>query len=352
MAFYEGYPEFKPNGLYLTAESYGGIYIPMMADQIRKKPIPGVTLKGMAIGDGCWGTSTGLCDFNSGKSHQIRAQFFQGHGMYDQPLWASLQKSCGNWSNEAVAAKDCVNDLAEMNDKVGQYYVYNIYDTCGNDQLHTVAGVNAANAGKRVELGSGASAGQLGGNGAAPAATKAKAKAVGVGADAAATAGPQPQDLSGALNDYPCGAGRGASAWLARDDVAKALHVHPNTTGMAYTWGPASASGNLLPLYAELAQEFQVLIYSGDVDACVPYWGTEEWTRELGFEQTKPWRPWHSPVREGLPPLRAGYVVNYGKGTKDFKYVTVQGAGHMVPQHKPDFALTLFENFIRGKPFK
>ena len=125
-AFFEGYPEYKPNGLYLTAESYGGIYIPMMADQIRKRPIPGVTLKGMAIGDGCWGTATGLCDFSSGKSHQIRAQFFAGHGMYDQPLFAKLQKDCGDWSNEAVQAKACVADLAEMNNKVGQYYARRI----------------------------------------------------------------------------------------------------------------------------------------------------------------------------------------------------------------------------------
>ena len=210
--------------------------------------------------------------------------------------------------------------------------------------MHTVAGVNAANAGKRVELGNSAAAPQL--TAAAPAAATGAA-AVG------ALSGPQPQDVSGALNDYPCGAGNAAGIWLGRADVAKALHVHANTTGMSYTWGPASASGDLLPLYKELAQEFRVLIYSGDVDACVPYWGTEEWTRELGFPKTQDWRPWHSPVREGLPPLRAGYIVNYGSpATKDFKYVTVQGAGHMVPQHKPDFALTMITNFLQDKPFK
>lgn len=28
------------------------------------------------------------------------------------------------------------------------------------------------------------------------------------------------------------------------------------------------------------------------VDACVPYYGSEIWTRELGFNQTAAWRPW------------------------------------------------------------
>ena len=33
---------------------------------------------------------------------------------------------------------------------------------------------------------------------------------------------------------------------------------------------------NLLPLYEELIAKYRILIYSGDVDACVPYWGSEE----------------------------------------------------------------------------
>ena len=39
------------------------------------------TGKGAAIGDGCWGTAVGTCNFTTGKSNQISAEFFQGHGM-------------------------------------------------------------------------------------------------------------------------------------------------------------------------------------------------------------------------------------------------------------------------------
>lgn len=34
------------------------------------------------------------------------------------------------------------------------------------------------------------------------------------------------------------------------------------------------------------------MIYSGDVDACVPYSGTEYWTSNLGFHVSDDWRPW------------------------------------------------------------
>ena len=58
--WFDAFPEYKKNDFYLTAESYGGIYIPLfMQELIRGFP----NLKGAAIGDGCWGTSIGMCNF-------------------------------------------------------------------------------------------------------------------------------------------------------------------------------------------------------------------------------------------------------------------------------------------------
>ena len=39
-----------------------------------------------------------------------------------------------------------------------------------------------------------------------------------------------------------------------------------NTPGMTYR----KTAADLRPLYAELMQKYQVLIYSGDTDGCVP----------------------------------------------------------------------------------
>jgi carboxypeptidase C (cathepsin A) len=60
LAWYEKYPEFKKNDLWLSGESYGGIYVPYMAYNIDQhntahleddtvfKPL----LKGFAVGNG------------------------------------------------------------------------------------------------------------------------------------------------------------------------------------------------------------------------------------------------------------------------------------------------------------
>ncbi|KAK2388597.1 serine carboxypeptidase [Trifolium repens] len=50
------------------------------------------------------------------------------------------------------------------------------------------------------------------------------------------------------------------------------------------------------------------------------------------------WRPWYSGKEVG------GYVVGY----KGLTFVTVRGAGHLVPSWQPERALTLIESFIYG----
>lgn len=127
--FFERFPSLKKNDFYLTAESYGGIYLPMFMDEIdRNGGVP--NFKGAAIGDGCWGTAVGTCAFSTGKSHEINVEFFQGHGMYDQELYKRIKQSCGSFSDDDVQKKDCKADLDEMQTKIGKFDIYNIYDTC------------------------------------------------------------------------------------------------------------------------------------------------------------------------------------------------------------------------------
>jgi hypothetical protein len=81
-----------------------------------------------------------------------------------------------------------------------------------------------------------------------------------------------------ALNDYPCGGQKAAGDWLGQADVAAALHVNVSmaSKGMKYNWGPSSFSGDLRPLYKTLIPKYRMMIYSGDTDACIPFWGTDE----------------------------------------------------------------------------
>lgn len=324
-SFYEKFPEYKKNDLYLTAESYGGIYIPTMLNEMDTRGgFP--NLKGAAIGDGCWGSKVGMCAFQTAKSMQITTEFRSGHAMIPQTLYQEAQEACDNYSSDsAVQSKACEEVTNKMDSAVGNFDIYNIYDTCGNDQAQTQTT-------HREQLEA-----HFGKNGQVSIEADHKSK--------------PHHNVGGALNDYPCGMGGAASEWLSDSNVAKALHV--KTTGQNsfnYTWGPAQYSGDLRPLYKKLAQKYSILIYSGDTDACVPFWGTEEWTRELGFPVSKQWQPWHSEHMDRPGKQRAGYVIEYEAGKNHpFWFATVQGAGHMVPTYKPHFALQLLKNFIEKK---
>jgi hypothetical protein len=74
----------------------------------------------------------------------------------------------------------------------------------------------------------------------------------------------------------------------------------------------------------------RVLVYSGDVDSCVPYLGTEACMDALGLPVVEPWRAW---IVDGQV---AGYVKVLGgrAGGPSLTYATVKEAGHMVPTYK------------------
>ena len=150
----------------------------------------------------------------------------------------------------------------------------------------------------------------------------------------------------GQLNDYACGAESAMDAWLDDKAVQAALHVTDDKAGMRYK----QTCGDLRGLYAQLIPQYRVLIYSGNVDACVPTWGSEQWTRELGYEVETEWHPWTS---DSASPgssrnVQGGYAVTYK--TNAFTFATVKGAGHEVPRYKPEFALTMIKRFLAGKP--
>ena len=56
LAFLGRFPEYRSRSLYLTGESYAGVYLPTLMEQILSRgQIRNV--EGLAIGNGCWGTA-------------------------------------------------------------------------------------------------------------------------------------------------------------------------------------------------------------------------------------------------------------------------------------------------------
>ena len=79
-------------------------------------------------------------------------------------------------------------------------------------------------------------------------------------------------------------------------------------------------------LYPDLIKSgIRIFKYSGDTDAVAPFNGTEKWIKNLKLETVKDWRSWNTGDANNI----GGYVTQY----KRLTYVTVRGAGHMVPHY-------------------
>eukprot|EP00054_Salpingoeca_dolichothecata_P027032 m.195908 g.195908 ORF g.195908 m.195908 type:complete len:439 (+) comp25839_c0_seq3:1515-2831(+) len=299
--FFKLYPEYAKNDFYITGESYAGIYVPTLAYQIylaTQAHTNEINLRGIAVGNGCTGCETGVCGGNAGT----RPEYLFAHALYSPTTHAKVKQACGNYSQPLSAA--CESALGEAHNEIGHVDIYDIYGPC-------ISGSSDS-----------------------------KPRAMRVPVDT----------LGGSMVGGPdaCIDSIAASAYLNTPEVMSAIHVKPAPCGH---W---SICGNVvdytrtetnLPktVYPTLIKNYFVTIYNGDADACVPYTDNEEWTSGMGYDVAEPWRPWI------VDQQVAGYVTRYA--ANDFTFITIKGAGHMVPQVKPHFASELFKRFLKGGPY-
>lgn len=82
-------------------------------------------------------------------------------------------------------------------------------------------------------------------------------------------------------------------------------------------------------------------MFSGDVDGAVSIFGTRQWIKNLNWEIIDPWTPW----------VLNGQVVGYKEKHNGLDFVTIHGAGHLVPSDKPQAANQMFTSWIHDEKF-
>jgi len=129
--------------------------------------------------------------------------------------------------------------------------------------------------------------------------------------------------------------------YLNQASVQQAIYARPTTwasctNDLNYTGNYAS----IIPFYNELFEErpdLKILVYSGDIDvATVPFPITQKCLNDLARLQVQNWQPWY------VNGATAGYWEVFDRYT----YATVKGAGHEVPQYQPLTAYNLFTRFL------
>uniref|UniRef100_A0AAR2LAP5 Carboxypeptidase n=1 Tax=Pygocentrus nattereri TaxID=42514 RepID=A0AAR2LAP5_PYGNA len=122
--FFKAFPEYSKNEFYLTGESYGGIYIPTLAERVMEDS--SINLQGIAVGNG-------LSSYELNDNSLVYFAYY--HGLLGESLWATLQQYCckdGNCNFYDNPDTNCSSSLSEVQNIVynSGLNIYNLYAPC------------------------------------------------------------------------------------------------------------------------------------------------------------------------------------------------------------------------------
>jgi len=317
--FFELFPEYQANPFYITGESYGGIYVPTLAEAILLATLDdtytGAPLKGIAVGNGCAGTEIGICSEHlgtGGKTTFIEQYFVQSTAFLSQSLKAKQNANC-NWEDPYEVSAECREASLEMSRQLYQINIYDIYGQCINGDE------DATNSYRTTKTGI------------------------------------QPIHDEGFGPSW-CIDSIAASKYFNQDDVIEAIHVQKQN----FSWSVCGQDPRFtysytrpnLPrdTYPFLNENINVIIYNGDWDACVPYNDNDKWTRDMGYEVAEDWHEWFYSNPEAIREQVGGYATRY-ETANNFTFITIRGGRHEVPETAPAASFEMIRRMVMGEQF-
>jgi cathepsin A (carboxypeptidase C) len=311
--FFKGFPELKKNPFYVTGESYGGVYVPTLSLKIFQDASVDWNMKGFAVGNGV---------FDWKLMQQSHIPFLYGHGAISPRMMANLDKACqGDYVD---TSEECQKLVSQVDAKTSELNFYDYYRDCyqSSDLKKLLTGPRLA---KEPDL------------------YQELIKA------------PRPphpalQTLVGA--DVPCIDSVGGTTYLGKAEVRTALHIEPSLDAWEICSSKIGYQRNMQysapELYKVMKDKYKILVYNGDTDMACDYvadsWGVDMVNATVDSEMD--WVPWT--LRKGNGQQAAGFVTKY-LTQPGMHFITVKGAGHMVPQWKPQEALEMLSRFLDGR---
>lgn len=306
-SFFAKFPNFTQNEFFIFGESYGGIYAPTLSLRVATGTAK-INFKGFSVGNG-------LSSFN--LNDQTLIYFGYYHGLFGEDLWRDLNINC--------CEKGKCNFYNSSSDKC-QILVNVAFNIVYNSGLNEYALYLDCVGGRRFHRGYEKTMSHLFKNYKKPSHTH-----------------KFPAWKTPPLSEVPpCIDSRAQSKWLNRGNVRKALHIVDilppwdlcsDTVGETYV--------NLYPTVKDVYQKLlslglRALVYNGDTDMACNFLGDQWFVEDLGLQPTTKYQSWR---HEGQI---AGFYQQFGNIT----FLTVKGAGHMVPQWAPGPAFHMFQSFL------
>merc|ERR1712212_1055159 len=301
--FFKKFPEYNNRTFFITGESYGGVYVPMLAAQVAVDDE--INLAGIMVGNG-------LSSYDVNDNSVL--YFWYYHGLIGQKTWDRLLSECCaespktcNFIEGAKSSFTCRLDVQSVQAKVYTEGInmYNILSPCAGG-----VSWSARNNLYRIS-----------------------------------------EDGRSIIHhDF---------GNLFRDN--KLLHQHRvslkaarQNSSMTVCSDEVSAGYNrefltMVKFYSMLmssAKKPRILLYNGDIDMACNFLGDEWFVDDLGRKLIVERRSWLVKDKDGYEQI-AGYVKQFER----ISFLTVKGAGHMVPSDKPKEAYEMFRRFTNDLPF-
>ena len=314
LAFIRKFPEFAKSPLFITSESYGGHYMPTLANEIieynEKQTDKKLNFKGFAVGNP-------YTDYYSGIVAEMET--YWGKQLLPKPLWDKyVNAGCLDIVNQFNNSA-CTTSILEFTQKIGNLNPYALdYPVCVSAQQVWMSDHIM----KRVQ------------------------------SDAHSVNIHQSVPLKDAYQ--PC-EDNYSTDYLNRPEVKENLHVKSNivweecsrTVKYEYVdkMKPMEKYYNKI-LDSKSSPDLRVLVYSGDDDSVCGTIGTQRWIWDLGYSVKSMWKVWE------VDQQVAGYVTKFNtphSAASRLTFATVHFAGHEVPTYKPKEAFELFEAYLNDK---
>ncbi|KAF4390145.1 hypothetical protein G4B88_005063 [Cannabis sativa] len=289
----ERFPQYKGRDFYISGESYAGHYVPQLSQAIVKhnsaSKEKAINLKGYLVGNA-------LTDDH--HDHLGLFQFMWSAGLISDETYKLLNELCVSQPFiHSSSSCDKVLDIAS--EELGDIDPYSIYTPACH-----------ANGSQTNQL-------------------------------------RKRKHIVGHISQKydPC-TEKHSIVYFNSPEVKQALHVNVDCAPSIWetcsevvgaNWKDSPIS--VLDVYQELIESgLRIWVLSGDTDAVIPITSTRYSIDALKLPTRGPWHAWYDDGEVG------GWTQEYDGLT----FVSVRGAGHEVPLHRPKQALTILKSFLAG----
>uniref|UniRef100_A0A670ZS97 Carboxypeptidase n=1 Tax=Pseudonaja textilis TaxID=8673 RepID=A0A670ZS97_PSETE len=312
--FFSLFPEHLPKDLYLAGESYGGIYIPTLAQWVMQDA--SLNLKGLSVGNG-------LSSYETNDNSLVYFAYY--HGLLGNKLWGDLQRFCcsgGKCNFHKSPNLNCTAmvEVIHIVDESG-LNIYNLYAPCAGGVPGKFSYLDGTivthDLGNRFNW--------------HPLRSIWRENLLNLGVTKQVRLNP------------PCINTTGLTRYLNDPQVRHALHIQDD----APAWEICSftVSRGYKRLYTEM-NKYRILLYNGDVDMACNFLGDEWFVESLQQKVEVARRSWIFTDEDGQDQI-GGFVKEFS----NIAFLTIKGAGHMVPADQPRAAFNMMQRFLNRQPF-